>query len=106
MGIKDIIESLKNVEYLENSQRSVSAYTSREVMDYLLQDNKPGCEFKHGDIVEKATYEVGDHNPLGEKGVIVGSICDPELGEAYLVNFLGSDAPSFVLKFKIKKLSL
>jgi len=69
---------------------------------HMTDSDKPECRYKRGDYVAKATWEEGDTHPIGTKGVILGTLYEKTLGEAYLVLFETSPVPIFTIERKIK----
>lgn len=100
MSKKDITKNISNPEKIEG--KGFKTDVDEAFHEYLISSDKPQCEYKRGDRVEKATYEKGDFHPIGQPGIVIGNLYDDEVGEAYLVQFEGDEYAAFTLKYKIK----
>jgi len=72
--------------------------------DIFTGENDSNCEYKIGDKVEKATYEIGDVHRRGHKGEVVDNLyLEDEKISVYLIQFEGDDALCFTIEYKIKR---
>lgn len=92
--------TLSNVERVPG--KGFAATVSDEFVEHMMGSDKSNCEFKRGDRVIKVTYDPGDFHQIGTKGIVIGSIYEKTLGEAYLVQFDGDEHACFTIKYKIK----
>ena len=87
---------------LNSNGKGATVEVDNDFVTNMMSNDDPNCAFKRGDKVLKATYAVGDIHPIDTPGVIVGTIFEKTLGEAYLVQFKGDEEMCFTIKAKLK----
>ena len=88
------------IKPLKNGGFSVEI--NEDFYNAMLTTDHPECEFKRGDRVKKAVYEPGDIHQIGAKGIVVGTLFEKTLGEAYLIKFDDQEHCVFTIKYKLK----
>lgn len=86
--------------------------TNEEIIFEIMKQGAEGA-IPNGSRVEKVIGEEEDHHPIGSKGKVVGSLIAPPkvpIAEkyvcdyAYLIQFDGDEAATFILGSKIKQI--
>lgn len=83
--------------------------TEQDILFHMLSGD-PAAEYPIGTRVEKRQGEEDDRTPLGSQGTVRGnlhcpsSIKDTIVMDAYLVQFDGSPALTFIVDYKLKRI--
>ena len=87
---------------LNSNGKGATVEVDNDFVTNMMNNDDPNCSLKRGDKVLKATYATGDIHDIDTPGVIVGTIFEKTLGEAYLVQFKGDEEMCFTIKAKLK----
>lgn len=103
---KDLYPLLSQIDFSHEHENGFQA----EIDDSdLWEDQNENCAFKKGDMVQKATHDIGDIHQIGHGGVVLGCLYLEEeeqerLSKVYVVHFLNDKHPALMFEWKIKPL--
>jgi hypothetical protein len=92
------------IEKLENGGYKATGDFVKELYNHMTQGN-PKCKYAIGDVVKKVSFDSGDQNEIGTKGMVIGNAITGDEEEFYLVEFEDREHPTFITKDKIGLLS-